>query len=81
MPCYADVHELSLIEEVHAKLSGRFTFNLIHGVGLWLRDVYGINRKGPVVAEHIHRNGFYERQRPCPIAISAREIDSKDVPF
>lgn len=84
MPVYCDVDDLDLLEELHARLSGRMTFNLIPRTGLWARDEYGIKRVGTVLAEHAHRSGFYEiewRKIKCQTETRKRETDSSLPPY
>lgn len=81
MPVYADTEPLTIWQEIAVKLGGRLTFNLVPGVGLWIRDIYGINRGGRVLAEHSHRAGFYEMGPRCPTPINEKATDSSVPPF
>ena len=81
MPVYCDPDPLNIWQEIAAKVSGKMTFNLYRGVGIWLRDEYGIHRDGIVVSEHAHRAGITEMGKRCPTGTSKRVTDLKDPPF
>lgn len=82
MPVYCDTADLTLTQELHARLSGLMTFNHVPRIGLWLRDEYGVRRSGIVLAQHEHHSGFDKLEGPtCRTATSKKATDLKPPPF